>query len=76
MQESTFFAELAELLDTDVSNLNPSAHLEDLGWSSLAVVSFIAFADQNFGIIVEPSKLVACKTVGDLIKLLDGKVTA
>jgi len=76
MQESTFFAELAELLDTDVSNLNPGAHLEDLGWSSLAVVSFIAFADQNFGVIVEPRKLVACKTVGDLIKLLDGKVTA
>jgi acyl carrier protein len=39
-------------------------------------VSFIAFADQNFNVILEPMKLTACKTVGDLIKLLDGKVTA
>jgi acyl carrier protein len=76
MDKSKFFTELAELLDTDVSNLNPDAHLEDLGWSSLAVVSFIAFADENFGVILEPSKLTECKTVGDLIRLLGGKVTA
>ena len=76
MQQSAFYAELAEIIDTDVSNLNPDANLEALGWSSLAVVSFIAFADQNFNVILEPMKLTACKTVGDLIKLLDGKVTA
>jgi acyl carrier protein len=76
MQQSAFYAELAELLDTDVSNINPNAFLEDLGWSSLAVVSFIALADENFDVILKPSKLIECKTVGDLIKLLDGKVTA
>ena len=71
-----FYGQLAEILDTDVAKISPRADLESLGWSSLAVVSFIAFADENFGIIVEPRKLVACKTVDDLIQLLDGKVTA
>jgi acyl carrier protein len=35
MQQSAFYAELAEIIDTDVSNLNPDANLEALGWSSL-----------------------------------------
>jgi acyl carrier protein len=76
MDLNDFRVQLAEILDTDVSKLNPQADLESLGWSSLAVVSFIAFADENFGIIVEPRQLATCKTVDDLIQLLDGKVTA
>jgi acyl carrier protein len=73
---SDFYVQLAEILDTDVAKLNPQADLESLGWSSLAVVSFIAFADETFSVIIEPRKLAACKTVGDLVQLLDGKVTA
>lgn len=76
MDQSQFYSQLAEILDTDTSNLNPNASLGELGWSSLAAVSFIAFADESFEIIVEPRKLAACKTVADLIQLLDGRVAA
>lgn len=76
MELNSFYAQLAEILDTDAANLNLDADLEAIGWSSLAVVSFIAFADEHFGIILEPRKLATCKTVGDLIQLLDGKVAA
>jgi acyl carrier protein len=76
MEQSQFYSQLAEILDTDASNLNPDAVLEALGWSSLAVVSFIAFADESFDIVLEPRKLAKCKTVGDLIQLLDGKIVA
>ena len=76
MEQTVFYSQLAEIIDTDVSSITPEADLEGLGWSSLAVVSFIAFADENFGIILEPRKLAACKTVGDLTRLLDGKIVA
>lgn len=75
MVVADFYTNLAEILDADASTLSPGVELESLGWSSLAVVSFIAFADEQFGMIAEPRKLARCKTVGDLIQLLDGKVT-
>jgi acyl carrier protein len=74
MEEREFYSQLAEILDTDVESVNPGAQLEELGWSSLAVVSFIAFADESFSTIVGPRHLAACKTVGDLMQLLDGKI--
>jgi len=76
MEERAFYAQLAEILDADVAAVTPDVALSSLGWSSLAVVSFIAFADENFNIILGPRKLAACKTVNDLIQLLDGKVVA
>jgi acyl carrier protein len=76
MEQQNYYSQLAEIIDTDVSNLSPDADLESLGWSSLGVVSFIAFADENFGVILEPRRLAACKTVGDLTRLLDGKIVA
>lgn len=75
MEQKVFYTQLAEIIDTDVSNLHPEADLEGLGWSSLAVVSFIAFADENFGVILEPRKLATSKTVGDLVQMLDGRIT-
>jgi acyl carrier protein len=74
MEERAFYAQLAEILDADVAAVRPEVDLESLGWSSLAVVSFIAFADESFDIILGPRKLAACKTVNDLIQLLDDKV--
>jgi acyl carrier protein len=76
MDTTTFYSHIAEIADTDVSNVNPTAELASLGWSSLSVISFIAFADDNFGVILDARKLTACKTVGDLMELLDNKVVA
>ena len=76
MTKTTFYSQLAEILDTDASNLHPSTDLKSLDWSSLAVVSFIAFANENFDVILEPRKLATCSTVGDLMFLLDGKIAA
>jgi acyl carrier protein len=76
MDSTTFYTHIAEIADTDASLVNPSAELESLGWSSLAVISFIAFADENFGVILDARKIATCKTVGDLMQLLDDKVVA
>jgi len=76
MSKSTFYSQLAEILDTDASNLHPNTELRSLEWSSLAIVSFIAFAHENFDMILEPRKLTTCGTVGDLMFLLDGKIAA
>ena len=76
MDTSTFYSHIAEIADTDVSNVNPTAELASLGWSSLSVISFIAFADDSFGVILDARKLATCKTVGDLMELLGDKVVA
>jgi len=76
MDSITFYSHIAEIADTDVSNVNPTAELVSLGWSSLSVISFIAFADEEFGVILDARKLAACKTVDDLMGLLDNKVVA
>jgi FkbH-like protein len=69
-----FYEHLAAMLDTSSSGFHTEAELDDLGWGSLAFVSFLAFAEENFAVTIEPKALARCKTVGNLIQLLDGKI--
>lgn len=45
------------------------------GWDSMAVISFIAMADEKLGINFVIGTLASCKTVGDLAKQCEGKVS-
>jgi acyl carrier protein len=44
-------------------------------WDSLAILDFIATADERCGVEIVPGKLKECKTVGDLAKLLGSQIS-
>jgi len=71
MDEKTFVTDIEELLEVDAGSLHPAVELASLAqWDSLAFVSFLAMADSKYGAKVAPTELRACKTVGDLMKLV------
>jgi len=62
---------MEELLEVDGGTLQATVELKSLEqWDSLAFVSFLAMADSKYSVKVAPSELRACKTVGDLMKLV------
>lgn len=62
---------IAEVAETDRASLSSETALKDIGWDSLAVVGFIAAADETFGKTLAPGRLNACETVADLAALID-----
>jgi acyl carrier protein len=72
MNTSEFYLKMDELLDLPVGTLKGGEALEDLeDWDSVAVISFIALADSEYGAVVPPKEIAACKTVDDLAALID-----
>ncbi len=71
MSYSEFLDQLAEILEVPAGSLTGNEKLEDLeGWTSIAVVSFIALADEHFGKNLSPRLFGTCDTVADLGKLV------
>lgn len=67
---SEFYEGLAEILEVEPSEVDPSLELTEDNWDSLAIVSTIALIDDVYDITVRPEKLADCKTVGDLEALV------
>jgi acyl carrier protein len=75
MTKAEFYSEFELLLEQEPGSIYGTESLADLsGWDSMAVLSFIAFADSKLGETVQPSALVACRTVQDLVNLFPGKI--
>lgn len=73
MEETELLRSLEELMELEVGTLTGEEKLEDLaGWSSLAVIGFIALADEH-GRTVSPTVISKCNTVNDLIRLVVDK---
>jgi acyl carrier protein len=72
---STFYEELAEILEIDVDQVTPDLRLEDTSWDSLAVVSTIALIDEQFDEAVSADALTSCQTVGDIEQLISARAT-
>jgi len=71
MDERQFLANMEELLECDAGTLSLDQTLEDTGhWTSLNFVSFLAMAHSNYGALVAPAQLRACKTLGDAMQLI------
>lgn len=71
MVKNEFLKEMAVMVDQEEGTLTGSEKLEDLeGWSSISMVSFIAFADEQFSKRVSPRDIAAATTVDDLGKLV------
>ncbi|MGA2865738.1 MAG: phosphopantetheine-binding protein [Verrucomicrobiota bacterium] len=75
MTKSEFYSELESLLEQEPGSIQGTESLADLGgWDSMAVLSFIAFADSKLGEAVAPAALAACRSVQDLVNLFPGKI--
>lgn len=76
MTKSEFLNEIDTIVRAAPGSTSLEDSLESLrGWDSLAVMSFIAMADEDLGIDLPVATLSSCKTVGDLAKLCAGKVS-
>ena len=72
MKEKAFLTVLEEMLEADSGTLNFDQRIASLEkWDSLAVVTFLAVADAEFGARVSVSDLRDCETIADLAKLIE-----
>ena len=76
MKKEKFLALLEEIIEADSGTLTDDEFINDVdGWDSLAVVSFIAMVDENFGVTLSAKKISDANTVQDLIVLLGDEIT-
>ena len=67
MNYNDFVRDLEEVLHMASNSLNGGEVLRELpGWDSLAIVEFMAFADQRYSITMAPKQITSCSTVHDL----------
>ncbi len=74
MNKQEFFAQLEEFMELDEGRLTGDESLSDLPWDSLAVVSFIAMADEHLDLSVKPASLADAKSIADLLALVADKL--
>jgi acyl carrier protein len=59
------------IVDVPANSLTGRELLADLGgWDSVAILSFIALADEQFRVSLAPSDIQASRTVNDLLLLI------
>jgi acyl carrier protein len=75
MLRTQFYKEIEDILETAPGSIIGSEPLAELaGWDSLAVLSFLALADEKFGTALSATQLADCRTVADLAKLFPDKI--
>lgn len=75
MTRTEFYAAIADMLECDPALVQGTSTLRELpNWDSLAVLSFVAFADSQLGATIPGDDLVRCRTVDDLAELLPGRI--
>jgi len=58
------------MLELPEGTLTGSEQLDDLeGWNSMAMISFMALADENNAVKLSPRQLGGCTTVAELLEL-------
>ena len=72
MNNNEFITRFAEEIEIEnAGDLTPNTQFRDLEeWSSLSVMVFIAFADENFGKQIGDKQIADCKTIQDLYNLV------
>lgn len=70
---SSFYEELAEILEIEPDEITADLRLEDTSWDSLAVVSTIALIDEQYDEAVSADALTSCETVGDIERLITAR---
>ncbi len=63
---------IAEELGVDESLIKPSAELAGLpNWDSMSVLGMLASIDEKFDLQLDVSRLATCKSVADLMGLVN-----
>lgn len=75
MTRNEFLDEIADLLELDRGEVSGDEKLEDLPWDSLAETSFVAVCDFSLGRTISAGELADCRTVNDLVNLVEDTLT-
>jgi acyl carrier protein len=71
MDYKTFMQKIANITENNTDELSMDMLLEDIeGWDSLAVVTFIAIFDSEYGVSINASDMTVAKTLRDIYKLV------
>jgi acyl carrier protein len=71
MSKEEFLGALQEMLELDPGSLTGNEALGEVdAWDSMAVISFMAMADEKFGKSVTAQSIAGAKSIGDLYKLV------
>ena len=77
MNKTEFYRALDELLEVEPGTTNGAQPLADLeGWDSVTVLSFIAMADEKYGVNIPVKSIVTCQKVDDLAAIVGELQTA
>ncbi len=76
MNRQIFLNRLGELMSLPAGTLQGTEQLETLkNWDSVALMSFIAFLDEELELRVTGRQVIQCRSVADLVALAGEKVT-
>lgn len=70
---NNFIESISEILEVDSVTYTDQLNSFD-SWSSLTVLSIIAYSDENFNVVLSADQINSCSTIGDLKALLSSKV--
>jgi hypothetical protein len=72
--DKAFFRAFEELLQLPSGSLQGFEALKDVpGWDSVAVVEFMALADEKYGVALSPRQFRECRSVQDLAALVTAR---
>jgi acyl carrier protein len=72
MDKKLFLERVAEALRAEPGSIQEGNQLQKLeGWDSIGALSVIALIDEHYGITVEAQELADCRTVADLVALVE-----
>ena len=76
MSYKEFLNALEEILEIDEDSLSGDEELEEIEeWDSLAFISVIAFADEQFDVVIDGSRLESVVRVSDLVSLVSEHIS-
>lgn len=63
--------QLEDAINVAPGTIHENDCLESLeGWDSIAVISVMAMVEYSYGVTLDPNGMSQCRTVGDLIRLV------
>lgn len=76
MTKREFYLELESMFELDPGTVQGGEALAVLGdWDSVAVLTFLAMADEKLEVILSGNAVSACRSVEDLVKIVASKLT-
>jgi len=71
MTQGEFIRTLDQLFELEPGTLSPEHQMRDIdNFDSLKLLEIIAFADEQFGVELNPEQLLKCSTLSELIGVI------